>query len=61
MQGGKKSRDIVIELGIDSDILGVNRANGLKGMIRNEVRAGKGFRDLKANGSMAKPQSRPKR
>jgi hypothetical protein len=43
---GKVSRDIVSELGIDPDILGVNRVNGLKGMIRNEVKAGKGFRDV---------------
>ena len=43
---GKKPRDIVIELGIDPDILGETRMNGLKGMIKNEVKAGKGFRDL---------------
>ena len=42
----KKPRDIVIEMGIDPDILGETRMNGLKGMIRNEVKAGKGFRDL---------------
>jgi hypothetical protein len=44
-------REIVIELGIDPDILGENRLNGLKSMIRNEVRAGKGFRDLKTYGT----------
>lgn len=43
---GKKPRDIVIEMGIDPDILGEIRINGLKSMIRNEVKAGKGFRDL---------------
>jgi len=43
---GKTPRDIVIELGIDPDILGETRMNGLKGMIGNEVKAGKGFRDL---------------
>lgn len=43
---GKKPRDIVIEMGIDPDILGEIRMNGLKGMIRNEVKDGKGFRDL---------------
>lgn len=43
---GIKPRDIVINLGIDPDILGEIRLNGLKGMIRNEVKAGKGFRDL---------------
>ncbi|MCK5762525.1 MAG: hypothetical protein KAH05_00245 [Clostridiales bacterium] len=42
----KKPIDIVVELGIDSDILGETRINGLKGMIRNEVKAGNGFRDL---------------
>jgi len=43
---GKKPRNIVIELGIDPDILGANRMSGLKYMIKNEVKAGKGFRDL---------------
>ena len=43
---GKRLRDIVIELGIDPDILGETRMNGLKGMIKNEVKAGNGFRDL---------------
>lgn len=42
----KKSRDIVVEMGIDPDILGDTRLSGLKSMIRNEVKAGKGFRDL---------------
>jgi len=43
---GKKPQDIVIELGIEPNILGETRMNGLKGMIKNEVKAGKGFRDL---------------
>ncbi len=43
---GKKPRDIVITLGIDPDILGEIRLNGLKGIIRNEVKSGNGFRDL---------------
>lgn len=43
---GKAPRNIVINLGIDPDILGENHLNGLKGMIRNEVKAGNGFRDL---------------
>ena len=43
---GEKPRDIVINLGIDPDILGETRVNGLKGMIRNEVKSGNGFRDL---------------
>lgn len=48
---GKEPRNIVIELGIDPDILGKHRVDGLKGMIRNEVRAGKGFRDLETYGT----------
>ena len=43
---GERLRDIVTELGIDPDILGETRINGLKGMIKNEVKAGNGFRDL---------------
>ena len=43
---GKTPQNIVLNLGIDPDILGETRLNGLKGMIRNEVKAGKGFRDL---------------
>lgn len=51
LKEGKEPRDIVIELGIDPEILGEYRVSGLKGMIRNEVQAGKGFRDLKTYGS----------
>ena len=47
----KELREIVIGLGIDPDILGENRVNGLKTMIREEVRAGKGFRDLRTYGA----------
>lgn len=54
IQMRKAPREIVIELGIDPEILGENRLNGLKGMIRNEVRAGKGFRDLETYGSYVK-------
>ena len=50
----KAPHEIVIELGIDPEILGECRVNGLKSMIRNEVRAGKGFRDLKTYGSYLK-------
>jgi len=50
LQSGKKPRDIVVELGIDPEILGENRISGLKGMIRNEVKAGNGFRDLNTYG-----------
>ena len=47
IQEGKEPRDIVIELGVDPDILGEYRVSGLKGMIRNEVRAGKRVQGLK--------------
>lgn len=43
---GKKPRDIISELGLDPDVLGDNRISGLKTMIHNEYKAGKGFRDL---------------
>jgi uncharacterized membrane-anchored protein len=44
---GKRLREIITELGIDPDILGDVRISGLKIMIRKEVLAGKGFRDLR--------------
>ena len=56
---GKEPQKIVIELGIDPDILGGYRVNGLKSMIQNEVRAGKGFRDLKTFGSYLKYYTTP--
>ena len=59
IQERKEPRNIIIELGIDPDILGINRVNGLKGMIRNEVRAGKGFRDLKTYGSYLQEYTDP--
>ena len=59
IQEEKEPREIVIEFGIDPDILGECRVTGLKGMIRNEVRAGKGFRDLKTYGSYQKDCTDP--
>jgi CRISPR/Cas system-associated endoribonuclease Cas2 len=50
LQGGKSPNDIVLALGIDPNILGENRVMGLRTMICNEVRAGKGFRDLNTYG-----------
>lgn len=47
----KELREIVVELGVDPDILGETRVSGLKSMIREEVRAGKGFRDLRTYGT----------
>ena len=43
---GRLPREIVSTLGIDPDILGDSRINGLKTMIGNEVKKGNGFRDL---------------
>lgn len=43
---GKLPRKIVSGLGIDPDILGESRVNGLKTMIGNEVKKGNGSRDL---------------
>ncbi len=43
---GTLPREIVKNLGIDPNILGDTRINGLKTMIGNEVKKGNGFRDL---------------
>ncbi len=44
---GRSSRcEIISTLGIDPNILGDSRINGLKTMIGNEVKKGNGFRDL---------------
>lgn len=40
-----------MEHGIDPEILGVNRVNGLKSMVLKEVKAGKGFRALNTYGT----------
>lgn len=50
LQAGKAPAEAVLELGIDPEILGKNRVMGLRTMVQNEVRAGKGFRDLKTYG-----------
>lgn len=59
LQAGKEPREAVIELGIDPEILGTNRVMGLRGMVRNEVRAGKGFRDLSTYGKYLDCQLTP--
>jgi len=46
-QEGKRPYDFVKSIGIDPDILGETRLNGLKSLIKKEVKAGKGFRDLR--------------
>ncbi len=51
LQAGKAPAEIVMEHGIDPDILGVNRVNGLKNMVFKEAKAGKGFRDLNTYGT----------
>lgn len=56
---GKEPREILINLGVDPDILGEIRINGLKSMIRKEVHAGKGFRDLKTYGSYVNANVNP--
>ena len=43
---GRLPREILSTLGIDPNILGDSRINGLKTMIGNEVKKGNGFRDL---------------
>lgn len=42
---------IVMEHGIDPEILDVNRVNGLKNMVLKEIKARKGFRDLNTYGT----------
>ena len=44
------AREIILKLGIDPDILGKTRIDGLKGMVRKAGREGKGFRDLNTYG-----------
>ena len=46
LQNGMKPPDIFRELGIDPNLLGTGRVSGFKGMLKHEVLAGKGFRDL---------------
>jgi len=59
VESKKELREIIIELGIDPDILGESRVNGLKTMIREEVRAGKGFRDLRTYGTYLDIYTKP--
>jgi len=59
VEAKKELREIVVELGIDPDILGDGRITGLKSMIRDEVRAGKGFRDLRTYGSYLDVHTNP--
>lgn len=45
---GMEPKDIVGHLKLDPEILGETRISGLKTMIRNQARSGKGFTDLNA-------------
>ena len=45
---GMEPRDIILHLKLDPEILGETRINGLKTMIRNQAKSGKGFTDLNA-------------
>lgn len=55
LQSGMEPADIFRESGIDPEILGKTRVNGFKGMLKTEVKKGKGFRDLNsANETYAK-------
>jgi len=56
LKSGKAPKDAVIELNIDPDILGGNRIDGLRAMIRNELCTGNGFRDIRA--CMTNPEVR---
>ena len=46
VQSGKEPREAIAELGIDPDILGDSRINGIMTSIKNNVLAGKGFKDI---------------
>ena len=50
LYNGEHPRDAVANLGVDPDILGANRILGIRSMIQNELKAGKGFRDLNTYG-----------
>lgn len=47
LQEGKRPREIVMGFGVDPDVLGKTRLDGLTGMIRKDGKTGKGFRDLR--------------
>ena len=59
LQSGIAARQIITELGIDPDILGETRVGGIKTMIRNEVRDGKGFRDIETYMTYIKDYANP--
>ena len=46
LQEGNEPREVIVKMGIDPEILGKNRINGLRTLVRNEFLSGKGFRDI---------------
>jgi len=46
VQSGKAPREAIADLGIDPDVLGDTRITGMIVAIKNNVLAGKGFRDM---------------
>lgn len=52
-QAGKKPRQIVREFGIDPDLIGQSRINGLKQHIIKDLRKGKGFTEMTSEAASA--------
>lgn len=52
-QAGKKPKKIVKELGIDPDLIGQSRINGLKRHIMEDLREGKGFTEMGSEAAAA--------
>jgi len=50
IQSGKELHEAITEMGIDPEILGKPRIQGIKVSIQNDVIAGRGFRDLRTKG-----------
>jgi len=59
MKANKGLREIVVELGLDPDMLGEIRIAGIRTMVRNAVRSGKGFRDLHTYGQYCSIHANP--
>lgn len=53
-QGGKSPKRILQEFGIDTDILGQSRINGLRYHIDQDLKRGKGFTEMKGEVSAKK-------
>ena len=49
LQAGEQPRDIVAGFGIDPDILGESRLDGIASSIKREGKEGKGFKDISAS------------